>query len=316
MRFDQLRAFEAVARLRHFTRAAEELYLAQPSLSRQIGSLETELGADLFHRPRGQVSLTLAGETLLPVARRMLAEEEQVRRELDDLAGLRSGRVRLGATPTLCVSLIAEALVSFRERYPGIDLDITERGSRELAEGLAEGALDLAIVVSERQRIPGAAIDHTPLLREELVVVESALHSPAGLPATLFVTELAALPLVNFHQGYELRASTDEAFRAAGVAPRVVVSGAEMDAVLRFVERGIGVAVVPAMVLIDRPGLRAAQLLDPTPGRTVSLARRSGVSLSRAASAMADTILQTADRVAGPGTNLARFATLIAQAKA
>ena len=110
MRLEELRAFEAVARLGHFTRAADELYLTQPSLSRQIQALEADLGAILFQRDRTGVAITTAGEALLPIARRMLADAEAARHEMDELAGLRRGSIRLGAPPTLCVSVIAEVI--------------------------------------------------------------------------------------------------------------------------------------------------------------------------------------------------------------
>ncbi|HEX2246813.1 MAG TPA: LysR family transcriptional regulator, partial [Arthrobacter sp.] len=105
MKLDQLSSFEAVARIGHFTRAAEELFLAQPSLSRQISTLEADLGVKLFRRGPAGVTLTDAGEVLLPIARRMLGDARSAREQMDELAGLRRGNVRLGAPPTLCVSL-------------------------------------------------------------------------------------------------------------------------------------------------------------------------------------------------------------------
>ena len=113
MNLEQLAGFVEVAATGHFTKAAAALHLAQPSLSRQISTLEKELGAELFHRAHGHISLTADGQTLLPTARRMLADAEAVRRDMDELAGLRRGRIRLGATPTLCVSLVAEAISRF-----------------------------------------------------------------------------------------------------------------------------------------------------------------------------------------------------------
>ena len=175
---EQLRAFATVAQLGNFTRAAEQLHLAQPSLSRQIAALEQDLGAELFTRARAGSTLTSAGESLLPLARRMLADAASVRRELDALAGLRRGRVRLGATPTLCVSLVAEVLSEFHEAHPAIELHITERGSRGLLEALGGGELDLALITTS-----GAASTEkftvTPLLVEELVVVSSSDAPPA-----------------------------------------------------------------------------------------------------------------------------------------
>src|SRR5919201_7158914 len=108
MQLHQLRYFLAVAGTRHFTRAAASVHVAQPSLSKQIRTLERELGSPLFSRARGNVTLTPAGETLLPLARRILADVETARREVQDLTGLRRGRVRLGATPSLFAGPLAD----------------------------------------------------------------------------------------------------------------------------------------------------------------------------------------------------------------
>ena len=294
---EQLRAFATVAELGNFTRAAEQLHLAQPSLSRQIAALEHDLGAELFTRARAGSTLTPAGESLLPLARRMLADAASVRRELDALAGLRRGRVRLGATPTLCVSLVAEVLSEFHDAHPAIELQITERGSRGLLEALGGGELDLALITTS-----GAASTEkftvTPLLVEELVVVSSSDAPPLTERESLRLAEVAGLPQVVFSSTYDLRATTDAAFQAAGLSPRTVVEGAEMDAVLRFVELGIGVAIVPAMVLIDRTGLASVRLSEPTLTRTISIARVAEIAPSPAAEVMQQTIVRTAATLA------------------
>ncbi|APX33418.1 LysR family transcriptional regulator [Brachybacterium sp. P6-10-X1] len=305
MRGEHLSAFEAVARLGTFTRAAEEQFVAQPSLSRQIRSLEAELGAALFRRGRRGAELTDAGRVLLPIARRMLADAEVVRSELDELAGLRRGRVRLGAPPTLCVSLVADVLAVFHDRFPGVDLEVSEAGSLSVVDQLVTGELDLAVIVTRggSPRIDGAEL--IPLLEERLVVASSAA-APApggaeGPAAGLTLTELADLPQVAFHRSYDLRAATDAAFASAGLTPTVAVEGAEMDAVLRFVERGIGVAVVPAMTVLDRPGLRSIPLVEPVLERTVNLARRPEVRLSTAATAMQQLVFERVGRMEVPG---------------
>ncbi len=283
---EQLRGFVRVAEIGHFTRAAEALHVAQPSLSRQVSTLERELGAELFHRARGHISLTAAGETLLPRARRILADEEAIHAEMAELAGLQRGRVRLGATPTLCVSLVAEAMTAYTTAHPGVELHLTEGGSRLLIERVAEGELDMALItVSEGLSISGTLV-REPLLTEELVVISSAAESPLVDNAEIDLRTLASLPMVAFAESYDLRAATDAAFAAAGLDPTTVIEGAEMDAVLRFVERGLGVALVPATVLIDRPTLRSARLVQPRLTRTISIARRSDVNPTRAASAM------------------------------
>src|SRR5690606_6707183 len=136
-----------VAETRHFTRAAELMRVTQPSLSKQIRALEADLGTPLFSRARGNVTLTPAGEALLPLARRMLADAETARREVAELAGLRRGRVRLGATPSLCAGLLADTLARYHRAYPGVELLVEEGDSRDLVRDLAQGQLDLALII-------------------------------------------------------------------------------------------------------------------------------------------------------------------------
>lgn len=304
MNLEQLRGFVTIVELGTFTLAAEHLHLAQPSLSRQIASLEADLGLRLVDRSRSRTELTAAGEALLPLARRMLADADSVRHEMAELAGLHRGRVRLGATPTLCISLVTEALSDFHAEHPAIELRISERGSRGLIDELANGSLDLALItVSEERLVANANLTSTPLLAEELVVVSSSARPPVTDQGELTLAELASLPQIVFHDTYDLRATTDAAFTAAGLTPNVVVEGVEMDAALRFVERGLGLAIVPAMVLPGRPGLRSVRLTglpsaEPRLTRTVSLASRTGASPSHAVQAMRRHILDTADALA------------------
>ncbi|MGO1737232.1 MAG: LysR family transcriptional regulator [Leucobacter sp.] len=311
MNLEQLRGFVEIAHTGHFTRAAERLHLAQPSLSRQIATLEAELGVDVFHRARGNVSLTAAGERLLPYARRILSDAANARDEMAELAGLRRGRIRLGATPTLCTSLVSDVLSEFQSRYPGIDIEILERGSRSLIGALTEGTLDLALVVtSVSSATARTALEREPILRERLVVVSSmSLPDPFAHRAdpesghahgAVDLRELAEVPQILFPENYDLRVTMETAFKSANLTPLVAVAGAEMDAALRFAERGIGVAVVPAMVAVDRPSLRAAPLADTSLTRTVSIARRSDMTPTRASTAVQALIHEIADRLTAP----------------
>lgn len=304
MNLEQLRSFAEVAQLGHFTRAAARLHLAQPSLSRQIATLESELDVDLFHRARGNVSLTAAGERLLPYARRMLVDAETARDEMAELAGLRGGRIRIGATPTLCTSLVAEVLAEYTTRHPGIEIEVLERGSRSLIEALVEGALDFALIVtSVSSGAARAVLQREPILSERLVVVSSA-SSPdpfAGSGGAVSLETLAAVPQIAFPENYDLRVAMNSAYLAAGLTPRIAVAGAEMDAALRFAERGIGVAVVPAMVAVDRPTLRATPLAAAGLTRTISIARRTDMAPTRASAAAQSLIHEIADRLTETG---------------
>ncbi|MFJ5271862.1 LysR family transcriptional regulator [Streptomyces sp. NPDC088358] len=283
MQFQQLQYFVAVAETRHFTRAAELVHVAQPSLSQQIRSLERELGADLFLRARGNITLTDAGEALLPLARRILADADTARHEVQELAQLRSGRVRLGATPSVCTGLLPDVLRAFHDRYPGIRLLIEEGGSHDLVRELARGALDLALVVLPLPT-PSPALTTVELLREDLVVVSSPKSPAPGRGRTVRIPDLEGERMVMFRHGYDLRELTVAACRAEGFEPDFAVEGGEMDAVLGFVRSGLGLAVVPRMVATrSGRGLRVTPLAPPGLHRTIALAHRSDVAPPRAA---------------------------------
>ncbi|UPK76069.1 LysR family transcriptional regulator [Nocardioidaceae bacterium SCSIO 66511] len=271
MQIQQLSYFVTVARVRNFTRAADAMGVAQPTLSKQIRVLENSLGSALFVRDRGGVSLTAAGEALLPHARRIVIDVENAQRAVQEVAGMQRGRIRLGATPSLCDGLLADALHRFRNRYPGIDVAVEEGGSRDLTRSLGRGQLDLALVIvpltdDERD------LETTPILRESLVLASPAEQH--DLPARMAVGQLRDRPMVMFRDGYDLRETTLNACHAAGFEPTFSVEGGEMNAVLRFVEAGLGVAVVPSMVLGTRPKLRATLLERPRLERTIALAHR------------------------------------------
>ncbi|MGW0086642.1 LysR family transcriptional regulator [Streptomyces sp. NPDC003393] len=285
MQFQQLQYFVAVAETRHFTRAADLVHVAQPSLSQQIKALERELGADLFLRARGNITLTDAGEALLPLARRILADADTARHEVLELVQLRRGRVRLGATPSLCTGLLPDVLRAFHDRYPGIRLLVEEGGSHDLVRELARGALDLALVVLPLPT-PSPALTTVELLREDLVVVSSPeAPVPGGSErGPVRIADLEGERLVMFRHGYDLRELTVAACRAEGFEPEFAVEGGEMDAVLGFVRAGLGVAVVPHMIATrSGQGLRVTPLTRPGLYRTIALAHRSDVAPPRAA---------------------------------
>lgn len=290
MQLQQLRYFATVAGLRHFTRAAEALHVAQPSLSQQIRALERELGAELFHRARGNIALTDAGEALLPLARRILADTETAHREVQEVAQLRRGRVRLGAPPSLCASLVPDVLRTYHARYPGIDLLVDEGGSRDLVRTLAAGELDLALIITPLGAA-APALATTELLHEDLVVVTSPSDPPPVRRRRIRVEDLRDLPMVMFRRGYDLREITISACREAGFEPSFTVEGGEMDAVLGFVRAGLGLAVVPGMVA-SRSGLRVTPFEGDRMRRTVAVAHRKDAPPPRAARELRKVLLE------------------------
>jgi DNA-binding transcriptional LysR family regulator len=286
----QLAYFVALADVGSFTGAADSLRVAQPTLSRQVKALEDELGSPLVQRTRHALILTPAGEAVLPLARRMLADMESARTAVAELVGLQRGRVRVGATPSLCIGVMADVLRTFHKRHPAIALELAEGGSQLLVESLQHNEIDLALVVVPTEGLaPG--LELTPVLRERLSVASPSAERPPSSRGSMTVRELGRRALVVPRKGYDVREVTLAACAEAGVAPRFAVEGGEMDAVLRLVEAGTGVAVVPDIVFTGRPRLLRTAL-TPALYRTVALARRADLVPSQAAQAFCDTLLE------------------------
>lgn len=280
-----------MAETRHFTQAADELGVSQPTLSKQIHTLEMSLGAPLFERIRGGVTLTVAGETLLPLAQRMIADADAARDAVADIVGLRRGEIRLGATPSLCSSLVPSVLRAYRSHHPGIRLHVTEGSSQDMIADLLAHTLDLALIVQPEHGVD-PALETAELLRESLVVASVASGPPPTVARQLDLIELRHTPMVMFRDGYDIRDVTLQACERAGFTPKFAVEGGEMDAVLAFVEAGLGVALVPSMVLTNRPLLRATPLAPPGMRRTIALAQRRGAIMSHAAAALREVVIE------------------------
>ena len=250
MQLHQLAYALAVAEEQSFTRAADRLHLAQPSLSRQVRLLENELGVVLFNRGPGQgpVTLTADGETLLPVHAARAVRRRGHRRGGPGAVGhgarppRRRGHAR-ASSPARSPPRSCE----FHRSHPGIDLSVVEAGSHQLLPQVATGEVDLALIVLP---VDEPLVVTTPLFDDPLVLATARDH-PLADRTQVSVRDLDRLDLVMFREGYDLRAVTLDACRAAGVEPHLVSEGGEMAGVLSFVAAGLGAAVVPEIALPD-----------------------------------------------------------------
>ena len=293
----QLEYFVAVAEEGQFTRAADRLHVAQPSVSAQVRQLERSLGAPLFHRGPGAVTMTDAGEALLPMARRVLADLAEVVDRVAELDGLRRGHVGIGATPSLGATLLPSVLGRFHNRYPGVSLTVFEQGSRHLVHELETGGIDLALAILPLHQ---PTLVREVLAVEELVVVTAPDHRLAGR-RRVGIGELRDVPMVMFRDGYDLRSATLGAFGAAGFEPRVAVEGGEMGSVLSLVAEGLGAAIVPSIVASGDARLRVIRLGEPGLHRDIALVRRADRAPSRAADALATEITDLLTTEGWPG---------------
>lgn len=280
----QLRCFIAVAEELHFGRAAERLGLAPPALSRQISTLEEELGAVLLTRTTRQVALTRAGLVLLEEGRSILARMDYAARAVRD-ASLASGKLlRIGAIDAASSSFVPEALVAFRERYPGVEIKFVEAMTAPLIQMLEAGKLDLALTRPPRKPTDCA---YEVLRVERPIVVLNETH-PLAARDDLTMQDLVGEPFVVPSKrirpfAYDLVMAY---FESVGAVPNVVIEATEKPAMMSAVSAGLGMALAPDWVSrLSFPGvtlrrLRGAMLDPPPPGALVGVAWRPHQKLS------------------------------------
>lgn len=288
MELRHLRYFEAVARHSHVTRAAAELHIAQPALSKQISQLEQELGVALFDRVGRNVRLTEAGEALLPHARAVMAQVEAARAEMAERIGLRRGRATVGTPPTVGNQLLPPVLAGFNKRYPGIELRLHEAGVQTLLDLLETGLTDVAVVTLP---VEDANLTVVPLFAEEMVVAVWRSHRMAERGETT-LKELSEDPWVLSPENYELREATLNACETAGFTPRVVLDGGETDTLLRFVAAGLGVALVPRLAVLNATDLVPLRVCDQKLQRALGLVWRGDRVASPAARALREYLVE------------------------
>jgi DNA-binding transcriptional LysR family regulator len=295
----QLEYFVTVAEEAQFTRAAERLHVAQPSVSAQVRRLEAALGVSLFHRGAGPVTLTDAGEALLPLARRVLKDMGEVVNGMTEVDSLQRGHVGIGATPSLSATLLPSVLGRFHRDYPGVTLTVVEQGSLPLMKGLESGELDVALAVLPVLR-PG--FERITLAVEELVVVISRDH-PLARRRRISITDLAGVPMVMFRDGYDLRTTTLDAFRQVGLVPQIAVEGGELGSVIALAAEGLGPAIIPSIFAIADTRLHVLRLQKPRLCREIALVRRGDRQLSRAATALSSEITTSLKETGWPGAS-------------
>src|ERR671917_498659 len=225
MELRQLRYLVALADERHFTRAAGRLHIAQPALSQQIRRLEDEVGVALVDRTTRHVALTAAGDLLVARARRALAEVDAACAELSELAGVRTGRVVIGAMRSTGPFDLSALLAAFHARHPGIELIVREEPSEVMLQRLHADALDAAFL-SVNRLDAGPDIELHPLLDEPLVLLLAPGHPLAGRRA-VDMAELRDERFIVFGEGGSLRRIVLMGAREAGFEPAPAVESTE-----------------------------------------------------------------------------------------
>ncbi len=281
MELRHLRYFVAVGEKLHFGRAAEQLHISQPPLTRQIQQLEEELGVALFTRSNRRVELTAVGQRLLAEAKPLLAQFESLKHHVSETAAGRLGKLAVGFISVADYHVLPSLLREFQSRYPNVTLNLREATTDLQLDALRAGEIDIGIVLAP---LTDPLLQFQPMFQEELVAVLPASDEDNRAPSlakAISVHALAERPFVMFprHSAPGLYDAIIDTCGQAGFAPRVAQEAIQMQTIISLVSVGMGVALVPASLTnLGRAGVTYRPLKQKSPLVTTGLAWKNSNS--------------------------------------
>jgi len=272
MELRQLEYFMAVCKELHFTKAAEKLNIAQPTLSQQIRSLENQVGIPLFDRIGKKIALTEAGKILLDHTQRIFYEKEQAEAALRDLNGLGIGKLTIGSLFTCVHYLLSPSILKFNQLYPNIELSILGLRNGDIKKRLLENQLDLGITFLPAKEEDFEAI---PLFTEELSLAVPMDHSFA-VREEIEMKELENTSTILPPKNYYLRQLIDHSALEAGIELNPILEISPLESIIPTVAQGLGAAILPAPYLdiLGNNQIRKVKVLNPTPKREIGFLYR------------------------------------------
>lgn len=283
MNLSQLRYFLATARHGSFSAAAEELHLAQPSLSQQVRALEAELGVALFVRAGRGIALTDAGRALVPEAEQVLTGVERARDAVAEVREMRGGTLTFGTFGIAGAYGLADIIEELRRRHPSMRVRAVGQNSSEVADAVRSGTLEVGMVVLP---IDDHGLDVRPAVRDEVLYVSA---SEERVARRMSIRRLAEAPLILYDARWgdedPTRRQLAERAQRAGVHLEPLIEVEDMDVALDLAARGLGDTVVEASI-VGTPwfpdGLLTTRFAEPLREDFAFITRR-GVALSPAA---------------------------------
>lgn len=262
----QLQYFQTVARLEHMTKAAEELQIAQPSLSKTIARLEEDLGVPLFDRKNRQLRLNDYGKLFLDRVNRIFLELNEGKREIEERA--HQGQTQI----TLAVSIprvLPELLSSFLKHFPDVKFQQVLESTSSMKSQLEKAEIDFCI---SSVPIEGTEIIWEPLMTEEIYLIVPPEHELSS-KENIYLREVKNEPFISMNTGFGFRNLTDEFCREAGFAPNIAFEGDEPGVIGDLVRQGLGIAFIPEISWFHHtnPFPNKLRIIEPKCQRTIGL---------------------------------------------
>ena len=285
MTLDKYQTLMSVVDCGSLTRAAAELGVTQSAVSHSLDSLEKELGFTVIRRSRAGVQLTNEGERLLPAVRSMLAAAEQLSQTASSIRGLESGTVRIGAFTSVAVHWLPPVLKEFQQDYPKVDFKLLNGDYHDVEQWLADGSVDVGFVAMPA----GVGCECIPLMEDRLLAIlprHSRFENYPKFPLVECETE----PFISLLQSSDHDAR--RALEAAGVKPNVRFYTKDDYAVIAMVEQGLGISIMPELLLKGRHDDLQILPLIPEAKRTIGLAIAAGERAGPATRRFADYVVR------------------------
>lgn len=266
MNTQKIRVLLEAVELGSLSKAGESLGYTQSALTQMMRSLESEVGFPLLNKtPRG-VEPTREALILLPAMRQILNDEQILAQEIAEIQGIHTGRIRVGSFTSTSIRWIPKILHYFQDNYPDITFEIYELGQDEMLQGIIDGTLDIALMSDPETK----SIDFVPILEEPMYVVFSKDHDLSAYDRVP-MSELKKHPSIM--ESFDR--VTHKVFEQAGVVSDARYSSKDVVAILSMVQEGLGIAVLPELLIEQFPGNYDYRMLDPEVYRTLGIGVRN-----------------------------------------
>lgn len=252
--------FFEVARQKSFTKASQNLYISQSTISKLIKNLENELGTPLFYRTSKQVILTDAGHLLIPKVQLILNTLNSIQNEFSNIAGTPQGYLKIGIPPMI-QTLFPKVIAEFKANYPHIIIDLFEVGSRKVEKGLSDGTLDVGIVVLPIRR--QEEFNVVPFLKDPIKLIVHSNHPLAAKPL-ISLADLQSEPIVLYQEDFALHDHIIEKFRELDLTPKIMCETTQWDFMVDVVSSKLAIAFLPETICkkLDHQYIKSISLVE------------------------------------------------------
>lgn len=268
MEWDQINYFQTVAKVQHMTRAAKQLSISQPALSRSIAKLEDELGVQLFDRKGRNVYLNRYGRIFLNRVERSIKQIEMGMQEIREEIHPDNGTISLSFLPSLGISVVPELLSAYKKNHAHVRFQLNQAVNWQIVDQLKSRTVDLALITLLHE---DPEVICYPLLTEEMFLIVSVDH-PLAVNNEIDLKMVAKEPVISFKKESELHSIINQLCKQAGFTPDVVFEGEDIGTVSGLVGAKLGVSLVPDLKVVDKSKVKLIRVKNPICKREIGIA--------------------------------------------